>query len=57
MYGSGLSEKRAEILALDRFLVCTNRGRQPDSGLVTTTPVLDTDSIVTVEAFIEENEL
>jgi hypothetical protein len=29
----------------------------PDSGLVTTTLVLDTDSIVKEEAFIEENEL
>ena len=57
MYGSGLSKKRAEIRALDRFPSAPSVAGSPDSGLVATTSVLDTDPIVKEEAFIEENEL
>ena len=57
MYGSGLSEKKAEIELWIAFRSALIVAGSRDSGLVTTTPVLDTHSIVKEEAFIEENEL
>ena len=57
MYGSGLSEKRLTFELWIAFRSALIVAGSPDSGLDTTTPVLDTDSIVKEEAFIEENEL